>query len=745
MRAEYLLFDLLVAAGPVSLSLLPRAQFGGRARSLLWSILAVAPLFIVWDAMVVGRHWWFDPRYTLGLTAAGLPLEEWLFFVVVPYGCVFAWDTILRGATARPLARRPRLHAGLGIGLSVACVVAAAFGLEYTALATAAAALVVALDWALGTALVATPRAWLLSVVVVALTGVFNGYLTARPIVHYDEAYQLGLRVGTIPIEDFVYGLALVGAVLSVFSWHQGRAVDDTWLARLVRARLGGYRVRVHTPDPRRPQSLSRPRRAAVVGGGLAGLSAAHLLAKRGFDVVVYERQAHLGGKIGAWRERLADGRTAPVEHGFHAFFGHYYNLDAWLRELQLDDAFAEIDDYVILTRDGRRLAFGTQRRAPVANLLDLGRKGMFRFRDVMSKRTGDHLRPMLEYDEGRTFAELDDVTFEQFAAAAALPRDLRLVFNAFARAFFASADRLSVAELVKSFHFYYLSHDLGLGYRYLQGAYADDLLAPIERRCRELGVQFRRGSGVSTIARWGERLRIGEETFDHVVLATDVRAARRIFADSDDLARTDPTLAASLASLRAGQRYAVVRRWIDRPSPEDVPVFVATERVQALDAVAFVDRIDPAAAADARAVVELHCYAVDDAMSDTELVQALHDDFAHYFPELAGGVVLREHVQIRDDFTAFHIGQHAHRPATVTGVPGLVLAGDWVRLPTPAMLMEAAHTSARYAVNAICDEVGLRTEPIDSVPRHGLLASRDSVARDGEAPGQQHPARIRP
>jgi lycopene cyclase domain-containing protein len=39
---------------------------------------------------------------------------------------------------------------------------------------------------------------------------VFNGYLTWRPVVLYGEAYQLGLRIYTIPIEDFGYGYALI-------------------------------------------------------------------------------------------------------------------------------------------------------------------------------------------------------------------------------------------------------------------------------------------------------------------------------------------------------------------------------------------------------------------------------------------------------------------------------------------------------------------------------------------------------
>lgn len=46
---------------------------------------------------------------------------------------------------------------------------------------------------------------------------IFNGYLTARPVVMYDAAYQLDWRVGTIPIEDFIYGYALIVSVIVVY------------------------------------------------------------------------------------------------------------------------------------------------------------------------------------------------------------------------------------------------------------------------------------------------------------------------------------------------------------------------------------------------------------------------------------------------------------------------------------------------------------------------------------------------
>ena len=81
------------------------------------------------------------------------------------------------------------------------------------------------------------------------------------------------------------------------------------------------------------------------------------------------------------------------------------------------------------------------------------------------------------------------------------------------------------------------------------------------------------------------------------------------------------------------------------------------------------------------------------------------------------------EHLQVRDDFTAFHTNLFKDRAAHSTGIEGLYLAGDWVKLPVPAMLMEASATSAIYAVNEILRNERLQEEPVYSVPLKGIFA----------------------
>lgn len=89
---------------------------------------------------------------------------------------------------------------------------------EYTILAAASALAALALDYVLKTGLVRQKRFWVFWVVMAALKTVANGYLTWRPIVLYGEAFFLGVRLITIPIEDYFYGFGLI--TMNVVLWE---------------------------------------------------------------------------------------------------------------------------------------------------------------------------------------------------------------------------------------------------------------------------------------------------------------------------------------------------------------------------------------------------------------------------------------------------------------------------------------------------------------------------------------------
>ena len=64
-----------------------------------WIAITVSSIpFLIWDIFATYRgHWNFNPRYNLGLYVFNLPIEEVLFFFVIPYCCLFSW-TVLKFA-----------------------------------------------------------------------------------------------------------------------------------------------------------------------------------------------------------------------------------------------------------------------------------------------------------------------------------------------------------------------------------------------------------------------------------------------------------------------------------------------------------------------------------------------------------------------------------------------------------------------------------------------------------------------
>jgi NAD(P)-binding Rossmann-like domain len=99
-------------------------------------------------------------------------------------------------------------------------------------------------------------------------------------------------------------------------------------------------------------------KRVAVIGGGVAGLSAAHELAKQGLSVTVFERRPHVGGKASS-----SEWYDLPAEHGFRFFPGFYWHVVKAMSEIPaaggqgyVADHLVELDASVFTDQNGQRL-----------------------------------------------------------------------------------------------------------------------------------------------------------------------------------------------------------------------------------------------------------------------------------------------------------------------------------------------------------------------------------------------------
>ena len=191
------------------IGLFRRFYFLDRWRDTLISAIIIAIPFIIWDAMVTDKHWMFNSQYTLNFHIAHLPIGEWLFFLTVPSACLFSWEMIVKRSDGSPIMIGKIVRYVVFV-LPITGVWLYINGTEYTGLVLMAISLAVLLDMYFKTDLLFQKRFYLYLALIILFTFIFNGYLTWRPVVLYGETYQLGIRIFTIPIEDFGYGIALM-------------------------------------------------------------------------------------------------------------------------------------------------------------------------------------------------------------------------------------------------------------------------------------------------------------------------------------------------------------------------------------------------------------------------------------------------------------------------------------------------------------------------------------------------------
>jgi isorenieratene synthase len=499
-----------------------------------------------------------------------------------------------------------------------------------------------------------------------------------------------------------------------------------------------------------RAQRVAGEPRAVVVGGGLAGMAAATVLAERGMAVTLLETERFLGGRLGAWGDRLADGTPFQMERGFHAFFRQYYNLRALLARVDPALSFLRpAPDYPILTGDGGFESFAGLPSRPPLNVavLTLRTKTMG-LADLLRVDKMAALE-MLRFDHTDTFARFDARTSKSYLDALRFPPAAReRLLHVFAHSCFNPQEDMSAAELLQMFHFYFTGNRDGLLFDIADRPFSHCVFDPLQRHLEGLGVEVRTGVAARSLARRGEAWTVatdaGDVAADAVVLATHVPAVQAIVAASTGL--DDAAWRGRVDSLRVTNPFAVWRLWLDRPArPGRVP-FAGTAGVGRLDNISlyhlFEDESRDWAARTGGAVVELHAYALKDPVDEAALRADLRAGLDAIYPEFRGARVLEERFLLRGDCPSFYPGGAARRPGVPTPWAGLALAGDFVALPLPTALMERAATSGFLAASVILNRYDVRPEPLWSVPRRGLLAGRARSAAAGAA-GESWPFEI--
>jgi isorenieratene synthase len=480
-------------------------------------------------------------------------------------------------------------------------------------------------------------------------------------------------------------------------------------------------------------EHVGDPRHVAVIGGGIAGIAAAMVLAERGVTVTLYETGDRLGGRVASWP--LGDGRT--MSRGFHAFFRQYYNLRALLKRTDPTlSRLIPIEDYPLQRPDGLRDSFTNLPKTPPWSVMAFVRQSKSFTVRTLAKVNVKAALELLQVRFPGTYDDYDGESAAAFLDRLRFPPAARdLALEVFARSFFADPRNFAAGELVAMFHTYFMGSAEGLLFDVPSDEYETSLWGPLGNHLRRLGVDVRLGTRVADVEvdADGARVATDDDTLsvDAVVMATDPRAARQLIGQ---MAGAPRKWAGQVATTYNAPPFIVVRLWLDGLVDAERPAFLGTSGYGPLDNVSVLERFEAGAATwsaeHGGSVVELHAYACPDgAATDptvaSGVVDQLEAELHRVFPEVAGMTVVEREVLVRNDCTLIGPEAWHERPGVMTPLDHLVLAGDWVRCDYPVALMERAATTGFLAANTLLGSWGVEGQDIWTVPMRGLLTRK--------------------
>lgn len=218
----YLIIDLGAVLIPFIFSFHPKIKFNKQFKAFVLSSTLIAIPFILWDVFFTSKGYWgFNSNYLVNLHVFLLPIEEWLFFILIPFACTFSYHTLSKHVDFEPHKKWTDI-VFYGVAL---CAIYGAFhfSLPYTLWTSIALLifLVALMNHPNKTAIIAVYLIMLIPFFIV--NGLLTGTGLESPVVWYSPQAFLGYRMLSIPLEDAFYGFVLIGSNFMLYDYFRSR------------------------------------------------------------------------------------------------------------------------------------------------------------------------------------------------------------------------------------------------------------------------------------------------------------------------------------------------------------------------------------------------------------------------------------------------------------------------------------------------------------------------------------------
>ncbi len=214
--SAYLLINLLILLFPLLLSFDKKTAYYKNLPRVFISVITVGLVFLLWDSIAVIRgDWSFNTDFTGDIYVFNLPLEEILFFVTVPYSCIFIYEVLRYYVTDKQL----RIKKGMIFFFALIFIVSAFLFIDqyYTFTVLLFSAFFLLTGLFKFNNLLRSKIYWLTILLSYVPFLIVNFFLTSLPVVSYNNNAIWGYRLITIPIEDFFYSYSMISFWLLIY------------------------------------------------------------------------------------------------------------------------------------------------------------------------------------------------------------------------------------------------------------------------------------------------------------------------------------------------------------------------------------------------------------------------------------------------------------------------------------------------------------------------------------------------
>ena len=204
----YFVLDLASLSIPFIFSFHPKLKFYKLWKYFFPATFIMMAFFVSWDIIFTQNGFWgFNDTYLSGYRLLNLPIEEWLFFICIPYACLF---TIYAFKDLWPkFAFSNKLTKIVYYTLQTIFIAILLYNFDrwYTAINFAYAVVLLGLvfNYMRSALNIFFPVFLVLLIPFFIVNGFLTGSWINEQVVWYNDAENLGIRIGTVPIEDSVY------------------------------------------------------------------------------------------------------------------------------------------------------------------------------------------------------------------------------------------------------------------------------------------------------------------------------------------------------------------------------------------------------------------------------------------------------------------------------------------------------------------------------------------------------------